>query len=492
MRTIAKLGLTVAVLPLLVGGCAVGPDFIRPEPPAAVGYDQARLPVDEQSSQQDQTVTYAKVIPERWWDLFQSQPLGQTLQTVISGNDTLAAARSTLAQSEQAVLAARGGFWPQLDLAASAQRTGGSSSVGSIYSAGPTVSLTPDVFGLTRRTVEQQEALSENQGYLLGEAYLTLTGEAVTQAIAVATARQQIATVQEIIANDDRNLDLVQRKFDAGKAAQTDILTARSQLLGDRTQLATLRQSLSVARHALTVLASRSSADWMPPDFSLDDFSLPHDLPASVPSELVRQRPDILSAEAQLHANSAAIGMATAAEYPAVTLTGSVTREVLSAGGSGTLWSLGAGLTAPLFHGGTLDAQKQAAVEAYNAQLATYRQTVIVAFGQVADALRALDHDAEQVSTLRQSLDVSEASLRLQRVSYDAGKTSLLDLIVAHRALSQAQLSLVSAKAQQLQDSVQFFVVMGGGWRHGDEQGHDAAHVAIPGINNRSASISEQ
>ncbi|HXP97607.1 MAG TPA: efflux transporter outer membrane subunit, partial [Telmatospirillum sp.] len=333
---------------------------------------------------------------------------------------------------------------------------------------GPSLGYTVDLFGLTRRTVEQQEALAENQQYLLAEAYLSLTGDAVTEAIAIAAARLQIATASDVIASDQKTLDLVRRKFEMGKAARTDILTAESQLLGDRAQLSSLRQQLSVARHALAVLASRSPAEWMPPEFDIGDFSLPHELPASVPSALVRQRPDILAAEAQLHAAGAAIGVATAQLYPTLTLSGALTQQ--SSGietvlkGASALWSLGANVAVPVFHGGALEAQKQAAIDAYAAQLATFQQTVIQAFGQVADVLRALDHDAEFIANVRQSLDVSEKSLALQRASYDAGKTSLLDLIVAERAYAQARSSFASAQIQQFQDVAQFFVVMGGGW----------------------------
>jgi NodT family efflux transporter outer membrane factor (OMF) lipoprotein len=300
-----------------------------------------------------------------------------------------------------------------------------------------------------------------------------LTGGAVTQAIAIAAARLQIATLEGILASDQQNLDLVRRKFEVGKSAQTDILTAESQLAGDRSQISSLRQQLSVARHALAVLASRSPAEWLPPEFDLSEFALPRDLPASVPSALVRQRPDILAAEAELHAASAAIGVATAEMYPTITLSAALTQQSLAIGtlfhGVSNLWSLGASLTAPIFHGGALEAQKQEAIDAFDAQLATYQQTVVQAFGQVADALQALDHDAEFIANARRSLGVAESSLALERTSYAVGKASILDLIVAERAYAQARLAYVAAQIQQLQDTVQFFVVMGGGWWTADE-----------------------
>lgn len=465
----------VVAATILLSACTVGPDFEQPAAPAQPTYDTADLPDAERVAQTDQQVIYGQKIPARWWALFHSQALEQTLRLVVQNNNTLAAAKATLAQAQQAVIVAKASLWPQADLQAGAARSGtglavpvSSGSATSLYSIGPSLSYTVDLFGLTRRTVEQQEALAANQHYLLAEAYLTLTGNAVSQAIAIAAARLQITTVAELIASDEKNLDLVQRKFDVGKAARTDVLTAESQLLGDRSQLSSLRQQLSVARHALAVLASRAPAEWSPPEFDIADFALPHDIPASVPSALVRQRPDILAAEAQLHAASAAVGVATAQLYPTVTLSGMLTQQSLGVDtlfkGVNTVWSFGANLTAPVFHGGALEASKQAARDAFDAQFATYKQTVVEDFGQVADALRALDHDGEFMVNARQSLAVSEESLALQRASYGAGKTSVLDLIVAERAYAQARLAYAAAQIQQFQDTAQFFVVLGGGW----------------------------
>ena len=472
----SPLGLLIAAFPSLLAACAVGPDFERPAAPAVQTYDAADLPEAERTAETAPEVKFGEKIPARWWTLFHSSALEQTLRLVVASNNTLTAARATLAQAQQAVIVAEAGFLPQVDLQAGAERSGTaglSATAGGItstyYSIGPTFGYTVDLFGLTRRTVEQQEALAEYQQYQLAAAYLTLTGSAVTEAIAIAAARLQIATALELIASDQKNLDLVRRKFDVGKAARTDVLTAESQLFGDRSQLSSLRQQLSVARHALAVLASRSPAEWSPPEFDIKDFELPPDVPAVVPSALIHQRPDILAAEAQLHADGAAVGVATAQLYPTLTLSAALTQQSLSAAtlfeSASTLWSVGANVAQPIYHGGALQAQKQAAVDAFDAQYATYKQTVIVAFGQVADALRALDHDAEFVTNARQSLGVSEESLALQRASYAVGKTSVLDLIVAERAYAQAKLAYAAAQIQQFQDTAQLFVVLGGGWR---------------------------
>lgn len=468
---------STAVLLLVAGvcSCTVGPDFTAPEQTAAA-YDAAPLPPTERvagtAPSTGPSIDYGRAIPEQWWTLFHSPALDDTLRTVIAGSATLAAARATLAEAQQSVIAARGPLLPQLDLSTGAQRGGtlgpapGPDS--RLYSFGPGLVYTVDLFGLTKRTIEQQEALADYQRQQLTAAYLTLTGDAVTEAVAMAAARQEIATVEEIVTDDEKNLQMARTKFDVGKAARTDVLTAESQLTGDRTQLATLRQELSAARHAMSVLAGRSPADWSAPDFKMDDFHLPTELPGHVPSELVRHRPDIAAAEAQLHAASATIGVATAGLYPSLTLSGNLGQQSSTIDTllmrSNSLWSAAAGLSAPLFHGGALEAQKQEAVAAYDAQFATYRQTIATAFGQVADALSALDHDAELLAGAKQSLDIAEATLSLLRVSYETGKSSAVDLVAAQRSLTQAKLAFEAARIQQVQDTVQFFVVMGGGW----------------------------
>ena len=276
-----------------------------------------------------------------------------------------------------------------------------------------------------------------------------------------------------------KNLELVQREFDAGKVAKSDVLSASAQLASDRTQLPALRQQLSVARHALAVLSSRAPGEWAPPDFDFSELTLPHELPLSVPSQLVRQRPDILAAEALLHADTAAIGIATAQLYPSITLSASFTRssgslpDLFGSAGSDVLGG-GGTLDVPLFHGGALEAEREAAVDAYRAQLATWEQIVLQAFGQVADSLTALEEDGEAVATSREALDIAGASLELQRLSFAAGKTSALQLIVAENTYSTARLGYVRAQGQQMTDTAQLLVAVGGGWWNGADSGQPA------------------
>jgi NodT family efflux transporter outer membrane factor (OMF) lipoprotein len=497
----AALSAAVALAALAAGSCVVGPDFKRPAPPGVDGYLPPAEAAPESGPPQAaanganpanpastasageavaQRIALGEQVPAAWWELFHCARLDETLRQAIAASNSLAAARATLAQAREAIVEARAGLYPQLDLGAGARHAsggvagaGGAGGGGNLFSIGPNASYSIDAFGGTRRRVEQETALAENQRYQLAAAYLTLTGNSVTAAIAIASTRLQIATVEDLIKNDQKNLALVQRELDAGKVARSEVLTAAAQLESDRTQLPGLHQQLSVARHALAVLASRAPAAWSPPEFDIAEFTLPDDLPLSLPSELVRRRPDILAAEAQLHADSAAIGVATAQLYPSITLSASLVQESAALArlleAAGRAWSVGGSLDAPLYRGGALGAARRAAVDAYDAQLATYRQTILQAFGQVADALCALEHDAELVAASRRALDIAGASLALQRSSYAAGKTSALQLIVAENTYSDARLGNARATAQRLADTAQLFIAAGGSWWNGGE-----------------------
>ena len=467
-----------ACLSVLLSGCAVGPDFVRPAAPSVATYTSTEVPktLAPGFGEAEQRFGISEEIAAEWWELFQSPQLSEAVRAAIAGNQTLVAAAATLAQAQDALAVARAAFYPQINASVNVQRQQTSASRSqvqktsafNVFSLGPTVTYSPDVFGGTRRMVEEEAATAENQRYQLAATYLTLTGNAVSQAINIAGTRLQIAAEEDLIADDEKNLSLVRTKFDVGKAAQTDILTAETQLANDRALLPPLRQQLSMARHALSILLGKFPAEWSPPDFDLAQMTLPVELPVSVPSDLVRQRPDILAAEAQLHAASAAIGVATAQMYPSINLSASVGQQALTSGalfeGSSTFWTLASGLSAPIFEGGALTAQRQAAIDAYKGTLATYRQTVLQAFGQVADTLRALTYDAELVGDERHALDVADAALALQRLSYGEGKTDLLQLLDSERLDQQARLGYARAQAQRFQDTAQLFVAMGGRW----------------------------
>lgn len=471
---------------LLPAGCLVGPNFRRPDAPATAAYlPEGGGPPGSDAADAVQRAKLGEQIPARWWSLFHDPRLDETLRTAIASNHTVAASRATLAQAQEAIVEARAALLPRVDAAGSFRRAGsGSAGTANLFSVGPNVSFSIDAFGGIRRQVEEASALAEERRYELAAAYLTLTGNSVSEAITIATSHLQIATVEEVIRNDEKNFDLVQRSFQAGKVAKSDVLSAQAQLESDRTQLPNLRQQLQAARHALAILTGRTPAEWTPPDFDIEELKLPTELPLSLPSELVRQRPDILAAEAELHADSAAIGVATADMYPSITLSSSLAQTSFALADlltkASRTWAVGADVDAPLYRGGALGAQRRAAIDAYDAQLEIYKQTVLTAFGQVADTLTAIDQDNALVAASKRATDIAAEALRLQRSSYTAGKTSALQLIVSENLYSQAILGYARARGQRMQDTAQLFVAAGGGWWSDDAMKAEAEASAAP------------
>jgi NodT family efflux transporter outer membrane factor (OMF) lipoprotein len=286
--------------------------------------------------------------------------------------------------------------------------------------------------------------------------------------------------LRSLLDDDAQTLDMVERQFALHYKTRVDVESARSQLAGDRTLLPPLSQQLALARDALAILAGKSPADAPPDDFDLDEFALPETLPVSIPSALVRQRPDIRAAEAQLHAASAAIGVATAQLYPSVTLSASFTQEALTLstlfGASAEGFLIGSAIAAPLFHGGALEAQQRGAVDAFDAAYANYRQTVLASFGQVADVLQAVDHDAQLLAAEEQAITAAAATLEAARASYAVGRVQILQVLDAQRQLGRARLGYISARAQRYLDTADLFGAMGGAW----QDSPTAAQTATP------------
>ncbi|HQU16954.1 MAG TPA: efflux transporter outer membrane subunit [Gammaproteobacteria bacterium] len=470
----------LGVLVALIGGCAVGPSFVRPAPPNVTTYTaEGTAPnLVPGASEPSQRLLTGQAIPAAWWRLFRSPALDTVVRQALSASPTISAAKARLAQAQQLVAQARGAYYPQIDAGASAERLKGPPiALGirpnhnlptfNLYSVGTIASFDPDVFGLTARQVEKRAAQAETRVYQLAAAQLAVSGNAVTAAITAASLRSQIHAAEALVAADRNTLALVREKFAVGKVARTHPLAAEFQLSNDRALLPPLRQRLAAAEDALATLVGELPAQWTPPALTLADFTLPTKLPVSLPSALVRHRPDILAAQARLHASSAAVGVADARMYPDFRLSASFGTAALAATslgeGANLVWTLASGLTAPIFHGGSLRAQKRAAVAQFHATLAIYRQTVLVSFQQVADVLRALGHDAELVNAARHALDASRSTLSLQRLRYRAGKTSRLRLLAAERRYQEARLRYIQAKGNRYLDSAQLFVALGGG-----------------------------
>jgi NodT family efflux transporter outer membrane factor (OMF) lipoprotein len=468
--------------------CSVGPSFKRPTTPTPAAYigrdESARSGFAAKGAEQDapsatdfgQHILLGATPAANWWQLFEWQPLDELMRRATSNNHTLAAARATLLEAEELVAAQSGARYPQVSVDAEAgrQKYGkqflGPLSVSpfSYLAVGATVHYTLDYTGGIARSVEQREALAQYRQNEVEAAYLALTGNVALQAMIIASTRAQLQAVSELLAEDRDNLNLVRAAFQNGSVSKTDVLTAESQLASDETLLPPLYHQLNVARHALAVLVGQTPADWSPPDFELNEIKLPRELPVSLPSELVHRRPDILAAEAQLHAATAAVGIATASLYPQITLTASGGQQALPASAwqlfdrSGTAWSLISGLTAPIFDGGTLRAERRATIDELHASAERYQQTVLESFGQVADVLDALSQDAGSLAAQTHALATAQSSLELSRQSYGAGNTGILQVLDAQRQRQQAQLGFVRAQAQQYLDTTELYLALGG------------------------------
>lgn len=437
-----------------LSACAADPDLPKPAAITSQHYDAA--------AEQALGVRLGDAAKADWWRVLRSPKLDAVMRQALDGNLDLAAADATLAQAAEGVVASRGALRPQVDLVGSAGRAraaNGAVATQDFYAIGPQISFDPDLFGGLHRRVDETVAIADAQKHQTGATYLILTGDVATQAIALASARAQIVAVQTLLADDHRTLDLVRAGHRYGAATEADVAQASARLAQDETLLPPLEQQADTARHTLSVLSGKGPGDWAAPDFDLCDFALPADLPVSLPSALARSRPDIQVAEARVRAAGAAVGVATADLYPRLQLTASVA----DAGpGVGALWNLAAGLAGPIYRGGTLKAQRRAARDGYDAALAGYRQTVIRALGQVADALQAVNHDGAEHAAQAQALAAAEASLTLNREGYRAGEVDLLQVLDSQQAYQRALLGEIRARTAQHLDTVRLSVALGG------------------------------
>jgi NodT family efflux transporter outer membrane factor (OMF) lipoprotein len=458
----------LALLGMLVG-CTVGPEFKSPEVPAVQSYGTTSEPA------QTHFDFGAPVAPD-WWTVFGSADLNRLIEQSVTGNKTLVGAAASLEQAQELANAATGNRYPQVSLNAGALRQQyGAQFLGpfnlpafTAFGVGASVRYVLDYDGAQVRADERQLALAQYQRYQLDAAYLALTGNVVMQVITLATTTDQINAVQRLIDADGNNLALVKTAYEAGSVSQVDVLTAQSQQAADQTLLPPLRQKLSLARHILAVLEGRTPAQSSVPGFQLDQLHMPASLPVSLPSQLVHERPDILAAEAQLHAATAAVGVATANLYPTISLSASASQQSLHPedlfNAASSAWGLIANLTAPLYDGGTLRAERRATLAALRGSSANYQQTVLEAFRQVADLMDALDHDEQLVSAQDSALATAQSSLALARESYAAGNSGILAVLDAQRLLDQAQIGLIQASGQRYQDGAQLLLAMGG-WK---------------------------
>ncbi len=488
LRRIRPTGawLQLACLALCAGvpaGCAVGPDFKRPEPPAVSGYTATALPAQTASAPGSlgdaQRFVAGGTIPVDWWQELGSAKLNELIQQAMQASPTLDAAWATLRQAQQTYETQAGStLYPQAtgQMGAQRQRTNnapsgqeGGERTFNLYNAGVGVSYNLDLFGGNRRALEALAAQSDYQRYQFEGARLTLAANVVTSAILQAQLTEQIRANEAILATQEEQLELTRRRLALGAASQNDVLALQTQVEQSRAAIPPLRNRLEQTNHLLAVLVGRPPGSGAVPQFTLADFRLPTELPLRVPSELARQRPDIQASEALLHAANAQYGTAVSKKYPRITLSADIGFQALTAAslfGSGALvWGLAGQLAQPLFNAG-LPAEARAAEAAFAAAEANYRQTVLQALRNVADVLRALDNDAQTLAAQAAADQAAQESLHLTRQGYALGAVSYLQLLIAQQQAQQTATGLISARSQRLADTVALYQSMGGGWSH--------------------------
>lgn len=464
---------------LLLASCEVGPDFHPPAIPSNAGYTPekpAPTTATDIAGGVAQSFVDGRDIPGQWWTLFHSEALNQLIAEALKANPTLDAAQASLREAQENVAAQTGVFYPQVNgnFSTTREKISGAefgnpkeSSIFTLSTGAVSVAYTLDVFGGERRQLESTEAQEEYQRYELEAAYLTISSNVVAAAIQEASLRAQIAATQEIIAAQSQQLDVLQKQFVLGGVARAAVLAQQATLNATQATLPNLQKQLAQERNQLTALAGRYPSQEVSETFDLAALQLPQDLPLSLPSKLVEQRPDIQAAQAQLHSASAQIGVAIGNMLPQFTLNASYGNTVLEIGsllsGPG-IWSLGAGMTTPIFHGGQLYHQKEAAVAAFDASAAQYRNTLITAFQNVADSLRALQSDADALAAQVAAERSSSDNLAITRDQYKLGAINYTTLLNAETTYQQAHVNRVIAQANRYADTAALFQALGGGW----------------------------
>jgi len=454
--------------------CIQGPNFVRPQPPTVMSYTAQPLPPETVSADtiggDAQRFLQDNDVPGDWWTLFGSPALNGLVEQALRANPDLEVAQAALRQAGENYLATAGTLLPQVNGSAAVSRSESVTTrrTSDLFTATVSVSYIVDVFGALRRSLEAQGALEENSRFQLEATYLTLISNVIITAIQQASLNAQIAAIQDIITAQSQQLDLLNQQFELGAVARGDVLAQQSQLAQTQASLPPLQRQVEQSRNTLSILLGRYPAENQIPNIELTDLMLPRDLPLSVPSKLVEQRPDVRASEALLHQASAQVGVATANLFPQITLSASGTDSTLTLPEFVTLqttgYNLAAGLTQPIFRGGTLRAQRRAAVDAFDRASAQYRSIVLNAFSNVANVLAALEHDAETLQVQLYAEQTAEQSLEITTERFQAGAIAYLSLLDAQRVYQQARILLVVAQANRFSDTVALFQALGGGW----------------------------
>ena len=467
---------------LITAGCAVGPNFKRPAPPTVGGYTPAPASTTSSTTNvaggEAQHLIEGRDIPGEWWILFHSKPLNDLIERSLKANPDLKAAQAALVVARENVLAQRGAYYPSAAGSFSASRAKTSNVVSpatasgalnySLYTPQVSVSFVPDVFGLNRRTVESLRAQEQGTRFALAATHITLSSNVAAAAIQEASLRAQIDATHELITIDTDMLQILRNQYAKGYVCRLDVAAQESQLAQITATLPPLLKQLAQQRDLLARLSGGFPSQDLPEKVELSSLQLPQEVPLSLPSQLVEQRPDVRQAEENLHSASALIGVAVANRLPSFALTGDVGSMALVfsrifSAGTGS-WDVGAGVTQPIFQGGTLLHRERAARAAYIQASEQYRSTVLTAFQNVADTLNALQQDADGLKAAAAAKDAAGVTLDLARKQFQSGYVNYLALLSAEQTYQQAAINLTQAQANRYADTAVLFQALGGGW----------------------------
>ena len=487
-REASRLVAIALVGSLMLSSCAVGPNFRRPLPPLVSRYTTEKLPAQTASAPttggKTQHFVSAQNIPAQWWEIFHSEPLNRLIQTAIRANPDLQAAEAALRVAAENTLAQRATFFPSVGANLNPTRHLTAHTLSSIVfsnaflytlnTAQVTVSYVPDVFGGNRRQLESLEAQTEAECFQREAVYLTLTSNVVLAVIQEAALRSQIKATRRIIAITAQQLRMMVEQREAGQIGAADVSAQEALLAQMQTMLPPLQKTLAQQHHLLAVLCGHFPSEEFALEFNLETLNLPSNLPLSLPSQLVQNRPDIRAAEAIMHATSAQIGVAIANRFPNIVLTadtGSAALNWVTLLGSHTkFWDIGANLAQPIFDAGMLLHQQRAAVAAYDQALAQYRSVVLSSFQDVADTLKAIQYDAENLKSANAAIKAAMKNLTIARQQRDAGAIGYLPILIAELAYQQTLLNLTQSQANRFVDTVALFQALGGGWWNRNKQ----------------------
>jgi NodT family efflux transporter outer membrane factor (OMF) lipoprotein len=486
-----KLAAVAGAICWLVSGCTVGPDFHKPSAPDVSDYTPQ--PPATTAATPDvvggdaQHFASGGDISADWWSLFHSKPLSDLIEQSLKKNSDLKSAQAALTVARENVLAQRGAYYPSVtgNFSASRQKQAGTLAPTpsnnelqyNLFTPQLAVSYVPDVFGLNRRTVESLQAQEQQVRFQMIATYTTLTSNVVVAAIQIGSLQMQIDATRDLVDINTKMLQILQYQFSKGYSGRLDVAAQESQLAQINATLPPLLKQMDQERDLLAVLAGVFPSQAPQDTFELSTLQLPQELPLSLPSQLVAQRPDVLQAQENMHSASAQIGVAIANRLPNIELTANAGSTALAIGQvfkSGTgFWSLGADLTTPIFEGGKLMHLERAAKAAYVQAAEQYRGTVLTAFQNVADTLAALEHDADGLKAASAAEQAAKVTLDLSQRQWKDGYASYLTLLSAEQAYQQARITLVLAQANRFADTAALFQALGGGWWHSSELTQD-------------------